>query len=115
MARTWRLVGTFVILTAWALIAPSVAASGPAAPPSSPGDPGTPSVAWLHWIEAWAARLGLVDAADLPVPGERPGQPVSRSPLGLEADSDGPDLTTQSGTVCEPGTTESSCSIDPDG
>lgn len=115
MARTWRLGGTFVILTAWALIAPSVAASGPPAIASPPGEAGPSAMGWLHWFEAWAARLGLVDAPDLPVPGERPGQPVSRAALGLDADDDGSDLTTQGGTVCEPGTTEKSCSIDPNG
>lgn len=115
MPRTWRLVGTFVILTAWTLIAPAVSASGPAAAPSSPEAPATPSVAWLAWVEDWAARLGLVGPPDLPVPGDRPAEPVGRAPLGLEAGDDSLDLTTQDDSTCEPGTTDRSCSIDPNG
>ncbi|MFP3940643.1 MAG: hypothetical protein ACLF0P_10080 [Thermoanaerobaculia bacterium] len=104
MRRSARTLGTLAVLITLAL---TTAAPATATPPDTAGEL---TAGVLDWLQGAGALLGIVppvEAGDSPDP--------ERRVRGSELEEGEPTLTTLDGSTCEPGTTEASCSMDPDG
>lgn len=104
MRRSPRTLGTLAVLTALALI---TAAPAVAAPPNAGG---ALTAGFFDWLQGIGALFGVLPPVES---GGSPG--LERRVSGSEAEDEEPTLTTLSGSTCEPGMTEASCQMDPDG
>lgn len=104
MCRSPRILGTLAVLIALALTAAPAAA---AAPPEAGNELAAGVLDWIQDLGVLFGVLPSVEPESSPGPERRVG--------GSEVEADEPTLDPLDGSTCEPGTTERSCSMDPDG
>lgn len=106
MRRSPRTLGTLAVLITLAL---ALTTAGPAVavPPEAGRELAAGLLEWLHGIGALFGVVPPVGAEGSPEP--------ERRVRGSAVEGGEPGLTTLDGSTCEPGTTERSCSMDPDG